>query len=99
MEIDDLKQLFLLLLHAQKCDLFNECVIKQEKERLFYIHPQICARSKQKMRAALESLNIPYCRLISFFLDSQETPCAGFLLRSDNAEEQARFLETLQRIK
>lgn len=99
MEIDDLKQLFLLLLHAQKCDLFNECVIKQEKERLFYIHPQICARSKQKMRAVLESLNIPHCRLISFFLDSQETPCAGFLLRSDNAEEQARFLETMQRIK
>ena len=95
MDLDDLKQLFLLLLHAQKCDLFTEGVVKQEEERLFYIQPQIDPDSKHKLRASLEELGIPPCRLISFYLEAPEIPSAGFLLRSDNLDEKKRFLAVL----
>lgn len=96
MEIDDLKQLFLLLLHAQKCDLFTEGMLKQEKERLFYVDSHAPSFSRQKIGSALEELKIAPRNLISFFLDSLETPSAGFMLRSSDNEEQKLFLKAVK---
>jgi hypothetical protein len=85
MKVDALKQLFLLLLQAQK----KREGIKQEKERLFLVLAQ---PNVTKMEAALNQLCIPNHQLVSFMLDS----CAGFILHSDSWSEQDRFLKTMR---
>ena len=73
MEIDALKQLFLLLIQAQK----KGEIIRQEKDRLYLIIPQ---PNQKKIRVALESLHIPHHQLVSFFIDG----LAGFILTGND---------------
>ena len=97
MDVEHLKQLFLMMLQSQKSDLNfrkknSDWLFRQEEKRVFVVLPHTTDLFlKEKMGMALEDLGLQPYQLISFSLDQ----CSGFLLQSDDPAEQKHFLEAI----
>lgn len=100
-EIDHLKQMFLLLLQAAK----TGCAVQQKKSCDF-LYKQDPKRAiaiipvdvfKQKMLIdRIGSLALPVHQFVSFALETDGTMYSGYLLLSEDKELQARFLSALE---
>ena len=100
LDVDHLRQLFLLLLQAAKTDhslrkKSGDFLFKQDVKRALAVVPVEAARRKL-LSERIEGLSLPTHQLVSFFLETGETSFAGYLLLSDDSELQKRFLNALE---
>jgi hypothetical protein len=88
LDIEPLKQFFLLLLLAKKTDLQQK---KQDAKRSLVVTPIYDVAMRRKLSSAIEKLSLPAHQLVTFSLEAEETPFVGYLLLSEDAELRARF--------
>ena len=99
-EMEHLKQLFLLLLQATKTDCTmhkknGDFLYKQDAKRALAIVP-IDLSKRKTLADRIHSLALPVHQFVSFSLETDGTLFAGFLLLSEDKELQGRFLATLE---
>ena len=92
LDIEPLKQFFLLLLQAKKTDLQQK---KQDLKRSFVVAPIYNASMKQRSWEAIGQLSVPVHQFVSFSIEIEETQFAGYLLLSEDTELHTRFLTAL----
>ena len=92
LDIEPLKQFFLLLLQAKKTDLQQK---KQDLKRSFVVAPIYNASMKQRSWEAIGQLSLPVHQFVSFSIEIEETQFAGYLLLSEDTELHTRFLTAL----
>jgi hypothetical protein len=85
---EPLKSLFSLLLQMVKKG--SGSLIRQEPERLLAV-----VAINRNIQQAVSRLNVPNHQLVSFSLDSAETPFAGYILFSDEEALRSQFLRAL----
>lgn len=98
-EIDHLKQLFLLLLQAAKTDSLlhkktGDFLYKQDAKRVIAMIP-VDARRKKMLSDSMNELKLPVHQFVSCGLEIDGTCFAGYLLLSEDRQMQARFLSAL----
>jgi len=101
MDVEHLKQLFLLLLQSQKKHQSfrkknGDWLFRQEEKRLFIVLPHVGAAFREKVNREIDRLSLPPYQLISFSIDIQEVSYAGYILQSDNLLEQKRFYDVIE---
>jgi hypothetical protein len=102
MEVDHLKQLFLLLLQLKKKPpRFRkqnvDWLFRQEEKRLFIVIPQADICLREKVNRAIEQLRLPPYQLISFAVESQDIEYMGFIFQCDDLGDQKRFYDVIER--
>lgn len=102
MDAENLKQLFLLVLQMKKneegfCKKNHDFLFKQEETQIYIVLPNVDAEFKEKITRTIQLLNFPPYQLISFVIESQEIPCAGFMLQCDNLLVQKQFYDVIER--
>jgi hypothetical protein len=100
MEVEPLKQLFLLLLQAMKTDLSlrkrsTDFLFRQDSKKALAVIP-VDSGQRKSLFDRIERLSLPVHQHVSFFLETAEASYAGFLLLSEDAEMQQRFLHALE---
>ncbi len=103
LETDPLKNLFLLLLQALKSDeklrkKNGDWFFKQDSTRVFAILPLVDSFQKKRLAASLEALSISSHKLVFFSIEACEIPCLGYILLTENKEEQSQFLSILENV-
>lgn len=98
LDIDPLKNFFLLLLQAIRSGMHSsrkqsDFFFKQEARRSFAVFPLFDPQKKQRISTNLETLALPAHQLVSFSLEANDCPYVGYLLLSENKELQDRFLQ------
>lgn len=94
MEAEQLKQLFLLQLQAQKK---GEMQVRKEKKRIYAVLPPADRNWREHVDALMQQLHLPAHRAISFFLKvDDERYSAGLLVQIEDPEQQ-QFLDALSR--
>lgn len=98
--VDHLKQLFLLLIQSQKnqrnlMKKTTDWLFRQEEKRLSIILPRVSASLKEKIHQAVVNLRLPPYQLLSFVLDMHEFSTMGFLLQSENPQDQKVLYDTI----
>ena len=99
-EMDHLKQLFLLLLQATKTDSVmhkknGDFLYKQDGKRALAVIPVDTAKRKT-LSDRIGLLSLPVHQFVSFALETEGMLYAGYLLLSEDKEAQARFLSALE---
>ena len=99
-QVEHLKQFFLLLMQAMKTDLTlrkknNDFLFKHDAKRALAVIP-IEANQRKILSDRIETLGLPAHQHVSFFLESSEASYAGYLLFSEDTELKKRFLQVLE---
>lgn len=99
-EVEHLKQLFLLLLQAAKTGgsmqkKSGDFLYKQDVKRAIAIIP-VDTMKRKMLSDRISSLALPVHQFVSFSLETDGTSYAGYLLLSEDKELQARFLSALE---
>lgn len=99
-DVEHLKQLFLLLLQSAKTDFIlqkkgGDFLYKQDAKRAIAIIPVEPMR-KKSLTERIASLSLPTHQFVSFSLEIDGSLFSGYLLLSEDKELQARFLSALE---
>lgn len=86
LDTEPLKHFFCTLQQAIRSDALE---IKEESRRIFVVYPG----ADPKRKKAVEGLSLPPHRLVSFSLDIHDILYQGYMLLSEDKEEQAHFLQ------
>jgi len=102
MNPEHLKQLFLLLIQAQKkYRSFHkknaDWLFRQEEKRLYIVLPGTNSSAREKVHNAIDELHLPPYQLISCSIDIQEIEYTGFVLQCDDLVDQKRFYDAIER--
>lgn len=89
LETDPLKQLFLLLLQAKKTDLLQK---KADAKRAMAVTPLYDASMKKRLFDRLGKFPSNPYQVVSFQLETEDAAFAGYLLFSEDKDQQSRFL-------
>ena len=89
LDTDPLKHLFLLLLQAKKTDLLQK---KVDARRAMVVTPLYDAVMKKRLLGHIAKFQSNPYQLVSFQLETEETAFAGYLLFSEDKEQQDSFL-------
>ncbi len=98
LESEPLKQWFSLLLQAQREEFAlrkRPILLRQESTRVYSVIFCPDRQKREKILMSVQKLSFPRHQLIFFSLDALDAPCMGFLLLSEEKEEQNRFVESL----
>lgn len=85
LETEPLKQFFLTLMQAMKTDSL------QRKIDTSHIYVAVPKKKRQI------DFNLPPHKLVSFAMDIHDTPYSGYMILSDEQQEQQQFLEAIER--
>lgn len=99
-DIDHLKQLFLLLLQSAKTDCImhkkgGDFLYKQDVKRALAIIPVDTAQ-RRTLSERIGSLSLPVHQFVSFSLETDGMLYAGYLLLTEDKALQGRFLTALE---
>lgn len=99
-DIEHLKQLFLLLLQSMKVDVGlgkreRDYLYKQDAKRALAVIP-VDSGCRKKLAERIERLSLPVHQFVSFFLETTDSSYAGYLLLSGDAELQKNFLSAVE---
>lgn len=99
LEIEPLKQLFLLLLQSLKTDVLltkksSDFLHKQDSKRVYCVL-SLETKSKEELFQAIQTLGLPVHQLVSFSLEIEGIWQIGYLLLSEDKEVQKRFLQAV----
>lgn len=89
LDSEPLKQMFLMLLQAKKSDLLQK---KSDARKAIAITPVYDAEMKKHLLDNLNAFSVASHRLVSFQLELGDVPFLGYLLFSDDKEQQEQFL-------
>lgn len=98
LDIEPMKQLFSLLLQSMKPDFqlrhkSGDWLLKQEKNQVFAAIPVLGSRLKKRWSDFLEKLSLAPHQLVSVVLEHGDVTYLGYLLLTDDASLQERFLK------
>lgn len=99
-EVDHLKQLFLLLLQSAKTDSMmdrknGDFLYKQDAKRALAIMP-IDVLKRKILSDRIAGLGLPVHQLVSFSLENEGTQYVGYLLLTEDKKSQAALLSALE---
>jgi hypothetical protein len=97
LEVDALKTFFLMLIQflkkEQGLSIKSDYLTKEEPRRAYAIYSSLDPAMKRKTEEAIEKLDLPSHKLISFSIETFDLPCTGYLFLSDDKEKKKAFLE------
>jgi hypothetical protein len=99
-EVEHLRQLFLLLLQSMRSEFGlskrgGDYLYKQDSRRALAVVP-VDGEKRTLLLEKIEALDLPVHQLVSFGLDTGGNSYAGYLLLSEDANLQKRFLKTIE---
>lgn len=98
LEVEPLKQMFLLLLQGikkEKSYHSTPFLFKEEAKRAFALIGVDSLAQKKQLAISIEGIQLPSYQLVSFSLDNYKVQ--GYILLSENKEKQRLFFHTLER--
>lgn len=90
LELESLKQFFLLFLQARRTDIAQK---KQDSAKTMAVSPLFDGIKKKKILEKIQSLQIPSHQLVSLQIDDHDTSFIGAILFSEEDALQTRFLQ------
>lgn len=100
LDVDALKTFFLMLVQFNKTSASYQkkpdFLLKEEAKRVFAVLPAHDSVQKKAVMLAVQKLNIPSHRLISYALESHDKPSFGYLYLCDDKEKQKLLIKTIQ---
>jgi hypothetical protein len=101
LETEALKQLFLLLLQAMKseersCKRAGDWFFRQDARRVMAVWMAGDSQKKKRLSESLSHFGVPGHQLVSFAVETHESPYMGYMLLTDDRDSQQKFLTILE---